>query len=169
MNIKLPIIYDIQNMFEKEMEVGKYGLELIKRVIKVNLPREEAAYIAMHIINAEEQTAELKTLTDQDIIDDITLIIEREYKIKINKQDFNYSRFATHMQYLLKRSNNNQLLHTDNSDIYKQVKDEFPEADLCIEKINKYFKTNLHITLTDEEKLYLILHINRLCTRETTR
>ncbi|MEF2609168.1 MAG: PRD domain-containing protein [Faecalicoccus sp.] len=36
----------------------------------------------------------------------------------------------------------------------------------CSEKIAIYLRDKLKILLNEEEKLYLMLHINRLCTRE---
>lgn len=55
MNLKLPIVNDIQYLFETEMKIGEQALQLIHDKLKVDLPREEAAYIALHIINAEEK------------------------------------------------------------------------------------------------------------------
>ena len=55
MNVQLPIVYDIQHLFEKEMAIGAYGLRLIQKELHIALPKEEAAYIALHIINAEMQ------------------------------------------------------------------------------------------------------------------
>ncbi len=56
MNIKLPIVHDIEYLFDTEMEIGEYALTLIRKTLKVFLPKEEAAYIALHIINAESMS-----------------------------------------------------------------------------------------------------------------
>lgn len=166
MNIKLPIVYDIQHLFENEMSIGEYGLKLIHKELNIYLPKEEAAYIALHIINAEEQDRNKKVNQDEEIIDKITDIIEKEYDIKINKDNFNYSRFVSHMHYLLKRGKTKHLIYSDNNTIYDKLKNDYQKTYDCVKKVSEYLNRILKIELTDEEKLYLMLHINRLCTRE---
>lgn len=55
MKMSLPILHDVENFYEIEMEIGKYTLKLIRDNLKIYLPREEAAYIALHFVNAEMQ------------------------------------------------------------------------------------------------------------------
>ena len=165
-NFKLPIIYDINYLFEKELEVGKYALQLIKKKYHIHLPQEEATYIALHLINAKEQMDIEKENIDEKIIQQIINIIENEYCITINKNHFNYSRFISHMYYLLKRSKQKHLLSSDNHILYDKTKEEFPKTYNCTKQITQYLLNQFKIDLTDEEELYLMLHINRLCTRE---
>lgn len=166
MQIKLPIIYDIQHLYEKEMEIGQYGLKLIKDELKVYMPKEEAAYIALHIINAEGQTMNKIEVENDEVIRKITKIVEAEYQITINTDSFDYSRFVTHMHYLIKRGRKNELVRSENTQLYQQIVQGHPKTAQCSEKVSKYLSETLKIHLNDEEKLYLILHINRLCTRE---
>ncbi len=163
--VKLPIVNDIEQLFEKENDVGKYGLKLIRKRLDVYLPKEEASYIALHLINAEKQ-ANNKILDENNkIIDDITRIVEDGYNIEINRHDFNYSRFVTHIHYLLKRANDKQLLNSDNGDMYKTLVKEYPKNYEIAQEIRSYLSKD-NIELNDEEIMYLMLHINRLCTRE---
>lgn len=166
MNIKLPIIYDIQYFFEKEMLIGEYGLKLIRKRLGLYLPDDEAACIALHIINAEEKTKNSIDENNDEIIETITNIIEKEYDIKINKSNFNYSRFVSHMHYLLKRSQNKVLYTSTNEQIYEKVKKDYYKSYQCVKLVCQYLSHKLNIELTDEEKLYLMLHINRLYTHE---
>lgn len=165
MALNLPIMYDIQNLYEEEMKIGDYALELIMKRLKIRLPREEAAGIALHLINAEMQNKQ-KTELQRKLIDDVTAIIEREYGITINKENFNYSRFVSHLQYLLKRAPKDELVNSANKKLFNQIKEEHPSAYVCSQKINGYLHKHIQTELTDEEILYLMLHINRLCTRE---
>lgn len=165
MNIKLPIVYDIEHLFEKEYKLGQYGVKLIKKRLKVALPKEEAAYIALHIINAEEKINHQK-MEDDVLIEEIAAIIEKDYGIDIDKSNFNYSRFVSHMHYLLKRGKTKHLIQTDNDALYQATKEQYQRTYQCSEKVSYFLKKKLDLELTNEEKLYLMLHINRLCTRE---
>jgi len=164
--IKLPIVNDIQHLFEKEMDIGQYGIKKILKEKGVYLPQDEAAYIALHIINSQERDRNTEDLHNERMIDAITRIIEDEYGIQVNKEDFNYSRFVSHIHYLLKRGKKQELMKSDNDKIYQDLVREYPKTKETAETISGYIEKNIHVQLNDEEKLYLMLHINRLCTRE---
>lgn len=167
MNIKLPIVHDIQYLFETEMEIGEYALKLIKKKLKVFLPKEEAAYIALHIINAESMNKNKKQeKLDEEVIDDICDIIEKDFQIKVDKIGFNYSRFVSHMHYLLKRGKKNEMVKSENQKLYESLINTYPKTYECIQHVRKYLKDQMNWDLSDEECIYLMLHINRLCVRE---
>lgn len=165
LDVKLPILYDIKHLFEKEMDVGEYGIRLIKEKLKVYLPKEEAAYIALHLINAEEKEKNLN-VDDDRIVEDITVIVEKCFDLRVDKDNFNYSRFVSHIHYLLKRGKTKKLVESDNDRLFETMKRDYEKTYDCAESVSKYLRHNLNIDLNDEEKLYLMLHINRLCTRE---
>lgn len=165
--IKLPILYDVEHLFEKETEIGRWALKLIRTRQKVYLPKEEAACIALHIINAErERRTDTKIKEDDDIIEEITRIIEQFFELSVDRSQFNYSRFAMHMRYLLQRGKRNELIHSEDTMLYESMSSALPEINRCVEKIAGYLKKELDIQLTKEERMYLILHTNRLCARE---
>lgn len=165
MHIKMPIIYDVKNLYEKEYAIGVYALKLIREELQEFLPEEEATYIALHIINAEEMEKN-KRISNDIIVANITTLIEDEYDMQINRNSFNYSRFVSHINYLLKRSRAHQTIQSKNDQIFEYIKKEFPESFICANKISKYLEKEIKAQLNDEEKLYLMLHINRLCSHE---
>ncbi len=164
MNIKLPILYDVEHLFEKEMEAGLFGISLIKKKLRVLLPKDEAAYIALHILNAEEKKKNVDA-ENELIVENITGIVENCYQIKLDRNDFNYSRFVSHLHYLLKRGRDKKLVETINYQLFETIRENYQQTYECVEKISTYLLSR-KIELNPEEKLYLMLHINRLCTRE---
>lgn len=166
MQITLPIINDIEELYEKEYKVGVYALKLIREKLHVYLPREEAGYIALHIINVEDQPGGNDEKQDDVILSSVIKIIEDTFEINIEKQGVNYSRFVSHLHYLLKRGKTKHLIKTNNSKLYESVTNEFPKTNECAHFVAQFIDSQLNVKLTDEEILYLILHINRLCTRE---
>jgi Transcriptional antiterminator len=166
-NMKYPLQYDIEGLYPSEMAVGRASVKFINKVMKIQLPSSEAAGIALHFINAEQKTSLKDGVADSDrIINEITHIIEKDLGITIDRNTLNYSRYATHIQYLLKRRDTQTVISTENHKIYDSVKKDFPQIYECVLQILDYFETDLHWKMNDEELLYLMLHINRLCSRE---
>ena len=82
--------------------------------------------------------------------------------LKIDREGFNYSRFVSHMYYLLERVMNNKEIKTENKKMFDQLIDEYPKTYECAKRICEA----LDILPNDEEMMYVILHVNRLSNRE---
>lgn len=164
--INLPLYYDLTHLYEEEVKVGRRACEMIRRELHVYLPESEACAIALHLINARQSVDKHEAFDAEKVIAHVTHIIEQYYGIQIKKEDFNYSRFVSHMQYLLKRKDENISISTHNRQLFEDVKRSFPEIHGCVEDIAKFFWDALEWKLNEEELLYLMLHINRLCSRE---
>ncbi len=162
--IRLPIAYDIQYLFENEYKVGLFALKIIKDKLKIYLPNDEASYIALHIVNAKTQNS--SNDQDEEMINDIVKIIEKEFSISINRQNFSYSRFVSHMHYLLKRIRNKEPMEEKNSEMYEALAKQYSDLNHCVEEITVYLNCKNKVNLTRDEKMYLLLHINRLYDRE---
>ena len=165
MYVKMPIMYDIKHLYPNEMKVGMDALRYINRTKDVRLSEEEAASIAMHFINAESVSRKNHG-NAEDLISDVTAIIEEYFGIEIDRDGFNNSRFVSHMQYLLQREKTNQRILSDNERLFTTMEHEYPKTYECVLKVKDYLKRELDRDLCDEELLYLMLHINRLCSRE---
>lgn len=164
---KIPFSYDIQYLYETEMKIGEQTVKMIKKELNIQLAKEEAASIALHFINAQNMKQNAKgQVTEEGVIQDLTNIIEQTFDIHIDKRGFNYSRFVTHLQYLLKRREEDVEINSENRILYEAMIKEFPETNECVNRFITYLSDELQWRPCDEEKLYLMLHINRLCARE---
>lgn len=162
--MKMPIHYDITLLYPEETNIAKYAMKLIKEKLNISLPDSELSGIALNIINSEinyEQICEDK----DDLIELIGKFIESSMSIQINRYSFSYSRFVSHMEYLLRRADKKSLELEKNANLYKSMIKEIPEISYCVNGISELLKKR-EIYLNDDEKLYLMLHVNRLCSRE---
>ena len=166
-NLKLPFAYDINHLYEAEMSVGEWAVKQIRKDLNINLPENEAVSIALHFINAENIETGTHFVTDEsNLILNITEIVEKEFDLHINKLEFNYSRFVSHLKYLLKRKEKEIEVSSVNLKLYDSMCKDFPDICICAIHINEYLNKTINLNLNKEELLYLMLHINRLCTRE---
>lgn len=121
----------------------------------------------MHFINSEKELGNT-VIDDRNnlIIENVISIIEKCKNISIKRYGFNYSRFNTHMEYLLRRRNKQINISSENKTMFLAMKEQYLDIYICIEEINQYFINTFNWDLNEEEQLYLILHINRICSRE---
>lgn len=164
--IKNPLQWEIKHLYPNEMKVGMRALEIIKSRLKVELPPVEATFIALHFVNAQlgnENTRKFENITE--IISSILSIVKYQYKMEFDEDSMNFTRFVTHIRYFIQRQMNGTQPSDENDLIYKMMKEKSPKEVACINQIEKYVTTNYGWSCSNDEKLYLILHIQRLTNR----
>lgn len=158
-HIKLPLYYEVLSLYPAEMEVGIYAISLIEKHFQIQLPKEEAVSITFHLVDYRNKIINISRNNEETTIEKCTNMIENMMNIKVNKKEFNYSRYVSHLYYLLDRINEERSISSDNQKMFYILKEEFPKTYDCALKIAK----ECHWNLNEEELMYLILHINRLC------
>lgn len=158
---------EVSSYHKEEYEIGLECIRRINKEFDIKLFNDEAANIAMHIIeNENRKKSDTSETYTQDIIDEVVKIVESHFKTKIDRTSFNYSRFVTHIQYLLLRRKNKVSIVSDNSKLFEVMKSQYCQTYKCAIIISAYINDKLDWKISDEEILYLMLHINRMCYRE---
>ena len=158
--------WEVKRFYSKEFSVGVYSVNYINEKLNVNLPEEEAANIAFHLVNAQVEYGDMeKTLDTVKILKDIFNIVQYNFNIIIDKDSINYSRFLTHLQFFVQRLLDDRLNISKDSFILQQVKNQYPKEYRCAELIGDYVKNTLDKDISNEELLYLTMHIIRVTER----
>lgn len=168
-NISNAIVWEIKKFYPKEFEIGLKSLSFIEEELDISLPEDEAANIALHLINSQVNSSykEVEDVAKQSkMINDILNIIRYVYNINLDESSLSYDRFITHLRFFFKRlgkKNNNEEENSELKDdfLLKQVKEKYIDAYKCMLKIEEY----LGKKLDDEEKLYLTVHIQRVTSK----
>lgn len=166
----MPSIYEMEQNYPVEVEIGRQIVSAMEQEFHVKLPKGEVQGVAMHFINASLGSPSSGQLTAEEeyetILERMTQIVEYALQITIRRDTFNYARFATHVQYLLKRMQAESSIDSDNLQMYASIRDEYKDVSACVDQIHEYLQRNWSIDLSEEEKLYLIMHINRVISQE---
>ena len=169
-NIPMPSVYELEIEYPLEVKIGRVFLSDIEKRFGRRLPSGEVQGIAMHFINARKGE-----IPDDDrsvetqfevILDETTGIIENEMKVTVDRNTFNFARFASHLKFLLKRVFEMKPIDSENIKMYEAMKNECEEVSACVNKIGDYLNERWGLRLSEEEKLYLILHVNRVCAKQ---
>lgn len=160
-----PLIWEIKKFYPNEFKVGLKVLEFIEDELGKKLQEDEAANIALHLINAQVNNSDnkLEDITNQTkMIQDILNIVKYTYNIVLDEKSLSYERFVTHLRFFFQRLNKKEKVQADDDDfLLKQVRSKYKDAYNCMLKIEKYLEQEL----SDEEKLYLTIHIQRVTQR----
>ena len=169
--VSMPLAFDVEQSHLVEYRLAEMALRGIKRTFNVRMPKDEAAGIALSIVNAAVGPSSSATVAgerSERLLKQITGIVEQGLGIKVDTSSFAYARFATHVRYLLDRVAKGEPIDTDNSGLYDVMVAQYPQAAACAGEINQEIENVYGTALTAEEQVYLILHVNRIAGAEVT-
>ncbi|WP_291652657.1 BglG family transcription antiterminator LicT [Clostridium sp.] len=157
------LLWEVKKFYPEEFKVGLYAVEKINSMLSINLPEEEACNIAFHIVNAQNEDAKMEnTILMVKMMKDIINIIKYDLKIKLDKDSLNYSRFITHLQYFLQRVMEDKITDSKNSFILEQIEMQYPDKVKCARLIKNYVQKVINKQISEDEILYLSMHIIRV-------
>ena len=162
--LKNPMLWEIKRYYQSEFEIALKATEMISERFNIELPEDEAGFITLHIVNAEMDDTSLQDVHEiTKIIHDILNIVKYFFKITYDTKSVYYYRFVTHVRFFAQRVVVNKM-HSDLDDdsLYEIVKEKYVNANKCVEKIADYILNNFNYKISNEEKLYLMIHIERI-------
>lgn len=166
--LNTPLAYELSHLYPDEVSLAENAIELVRQRRGISLPEEEKYHIALHIITAEQENGDISsTLQTTQIIADVTRIIESQFGLQFSRKNFNYSRFVTHLQFLILRLEQRKQEDSGMSVALRQIRSEYPQAYFCTEQVAEYFQKKWGWDCNEDEKLYLLMHIQRMKERHT--
>lgn len=166
--LALPYSYELEYEYPEFTKVAKWFIKHVNQKMRVELEPGEVTSIVMHLINASEnlqQEAQGEKLLDH-VIRDVTDLVESSFQMQIDRSSFNYFRFKNHLKYFVQRRKKGEQFQDSNRELYLEMKKIYPEADACVAKIDKYLQCIFQEPCSEDELLYLMVHVNRLYTKE---
>ena len=156
--------WEIKKFYPNEYNIGLKALEFIEEELGIKFSEDEAANIALHLVNARINTKNEmgETMQIVKMTQDILNIVKYTFGIELDETSLHYERFMTHLKFFFQRIMKNVQVNDDNDFIYQEVKKKYIKAYHCATKIENYFVETLDRNLSEEEKTYLTIHIQRI-------
>ena len=162
-----PLHYDVQHLYPREYELGLQAMETVRLRTGTALPRAEAVNIALHIVNAELEGSDLSsTLAAVEVLDEVTVLVERELGIALDRESYNYARFAMHIQFLVRRLSSGKVMQQGSGKMLSELSAEYPATYRCAQAVAKEIEQRHGWHCSSDEVLYLMLHIYRVQNRQ---
>lgn len=164
--VKNVLLWDIRRFYKAEFQIGLWALDLIEENCKVRLPEDEAGFIALHIANAEMDQETMHNMYEiTRIMQEVVNIVKYYFHLDFDEDDVYYYRFITHLKFFAKRLTEHRIYEEENDDLWEVIREKYPEAFRCVEKISQFIEKKYEYQLSREEQLYLTIHIERVVNK----
>lgn len=165
-DLKNALSWEIRKYYKQEYQIAIQALDIIEMKTGVRLADDEAASIALHLVNSQlsgENMAAAMQVTE--MVNSILTIVKYHFQVELNENTINYERFLTHLRFFAIRFIREEKVLDNDDFLYEQVKQKYVAAFMCSEKIATFVKENYSWEISNEEKVYLTLHIHRVTNR----
>lgn len=164
MTISNQLLWDIKNFYEIEYDIGLRALELIKNKFHIQLPNDEAGFIALHIVNVELDEDNMDHIFQvTKVIQEIMTIVKYHFHAEFDTSNVYYYRFITHLKFFaLRLLKDNQFNEDEENELLDVVKDKYCTSYECVLKIKDFLEKKYNYTLQEDEIVYLTIHVHRV-------
>ena len=157
-----PLIREVKSFYKQEYLVGEYAIALIEKKLGIRLPVDEAASIALHIVNAEYNIKMRDTIDITNLIQEVLGIIRSYFSMELEETSISYERLITHLRFLAERIYCKEMLGGEIPEFCEMIARLYPEEYQCSLKIRDHIQKTYEHYVTDEEVSYLAVHIKRV-------
>ena len=164
------LMWDIKRFFPIEFEVGQYAKQLLSAYVSKEIPDDEAAFMALTLVNAELENGDGTARDLTMMMEEIMTIVKYSLEISLDEEDVYLERFMTHLKFFCERvltnSGNRDL---EDNEMFYLLKCKYPLAYETTRKIAEFLKQTRNYQISEDEQLYLTIHLSRMKRRMTCK
>ena len=161
--INNPLLYEIKRLYPDEYKIGLFGIDRVAKHFNLDMPKDEAGFIAMHIVNANMNESISNVYEITKITQSIVNLVRYHFNLDVSEEELSYARFITHLKFFSQRLINSESLEeVMDISLLASLQRKYSESNRCVDKIGNFLKRNYNHDLSNDERVYLILHIARL-------
>ncbi|MGL4820895.1 MAG: BglG family transcription antiterminator LicT [Bacilli bacterium] len=165
--LKNPLHWEIKRFYKEEYAIGRQALVWIREQFAIAFEEDEAAAIALHIVNA---SVKAQTSTDFHKVSEmvkmnqaVVNMIKYHFRVELDESSLAYERFLTHLKYFSQRMlGGESVAQTGDEALFDVVKVRYDEAYRCVEKICAFIEKTYQYKPSVDEQLYLTIHIENV-------
>ena len=163
-NMELPnlLLSETQLLYQKEYAIGLLSLDIIQKHCGITLPKDEAGYIALHLITISADRG--GTYDTLKFVKGTGDIIKEVYGVDLEPQSLDAMRLMTHLKFLSQRIFQNAVWEDDDDmdEMYEHLLHRSPKNQIALERLDSYIKRDFGYTLNKQEKFYLLVHLTKI-------
>ena len=156
---------ELRVLHPQEFDAATAMARSVSVSLNTTLPDEEAVFLTMHLLNATRDepngTAALLFRRVQHVV----TTVEGGLGVQLDTASPDYARFILHIQFLLQRLVAKSMLRGSDTSFFEFAKHSYPRSYAIAADVKSYVSAATGSDLTDEELLYVIVHVERLANQ----
>lgn len=160
--LKNPLRWDIARFYPDEYAVGEKAIEVVRNDLGISFEIDEAAFIAIHFVNAEMDKSWDLAYEIAEITKRIETIIKNHYRTEFDENSLDYYRFITHVKFFAQRLLAGDHYDDEDEELLNTLKHKYEGEYASALEIKKYVQQDFEYELSSTELLYLTAHIRRI-------
>ena len=157
------IIDDIIQFYPQEYDVGKHALELIKQETGYKLPDDEAGFVAMHFVTAQQTEENINASKIVRFVREINDFIFKWLNLDVDDTSLTYYRYMRHIKCFAQRVMQNFHYPNEGQDkVLNLLVEQYPDEYECSKEVCEYIRSKYDYTPGADEEIYLAVHLARL-------
>lgn len=161
--VKNVMLWDIKRFYKDEYAIAEKIVQKINEKCDIELPDDEVGFIAMHIVNASIDNESDDIFEMTKLMTEITNIVKYHFRLNFDEDSVYYYRFITHLKFFAQRLINKKAYEgTEDKELLQIIRKKYHNAYQCVEVIAEFVSKMYDYQVSDEEKLYLTIHIAKI-------
>ncbi|WP_328700176.1 BglG family transcription antiterminator LicT [Bacillus sp. SB49] len=166
--LKNQLLWEIRKYYKQEFQVALRALDIIKEETGITLGEDEAASIALHLVNSQLSSDNMASAVQvTEMVNNILNIVKYHFKMELDEDSVNYERFLTHLRFFAVRFVRKEKLEDSVDDfLFDQIRQKYEDAFEATRKVALYLERNYEWLISRDEQVYLTVHIHRVSQRQ---
>ena len=160
-----PLMEPIREFYPEEYRLGMECLAKIRQRCGADLSDDEGGFIALHIVNAELNTTMSVVNDVTRFVDGCVQVVECFYNCRFDRSSLDFSRFTVHLRFFAQRvfQGKQEQENDAHDEVFRAlIARNCSEHYKCACCIAEYVKNTWDKTLSDEELVFLTIHLKRI-------
>ena len=160
-----PLMAPIREFYPEEYRLGMECLATIRQRCHADLSDDEGGFIALHIVNAELNTTMSVVNDVTRFVDGCVQVVEYFYNCHFDRDALDFSRFTVHLRFFAQRvfQGKQEQENDTHDEVFRAlIARNCSEHYKCACCIAEYVRNTWHKELSDEELVFLTIHLKRI-------
>lgn len=160
----MTMLLNVKSLYREEYKLALHAIEMLRNAFHLHIDDNEANFITLHIVNAELTSNMMEIYTITSILESINTIVLQSFQVDV-QDNYDFDRFLIHCCFFVQRIVNAEAgVHhsTANQAIFQMMKEQSVQQYACVNQIAEMLEKKYAYSVNDEEKLYLLIHLNKL-------
>lgn len=153
---------ELRVLHPQEFAAATVMADVISSRLDRALPDEEAVFLTMHLLNATRDEPNGTAAQLLRRVQHVVATVETGLGVSLDVDGADYARFILHVQFLLQRLVSESMLRSSDTSFFEFARMKYPDSYRIAVEVKAYVAAATGSDLSDEELLYLIVHVERL-------